>query len=210
MAFFSFITALFHARTHGSPLPEKVDGLFFGLGNWGGRYAGTRHNIGFMVAEALAARLDDWKEGDFGEAAFVHGTLFSSKSVIVARPRTFVNRSGSAVGRYLNRWQFPAARILVIVDDYQLPMGTLRARRGGSDGGHNGLKSIIQTIGDDFPRLRVGIGPLPPQTSSVDFVLGAFTAEEEMRLKTVIPRAADACVLFAEKGIDAVMNGFNR
>jgi PTH1 family peptidyl-tRNA hydrolase len=194
----------------GSP-PETADVIYFGLGNEGNRYARSRHNIGFRIADALAQRLGNRKKGFFGEAEYIEGTLFESrKKVLTVKPLTLMNRSGDAVERYIETCRCPLPNALVIVDDYHLVLGALRARQNGSDGGHNGLKSIIsRTGGGDFPRLRIGIGPLPEDTASIDFVLGSFTDAEEKELETVVPRAVDACLLFAESGINAVMNKFN-
>lgn len=205
MALLSYLRKLFCSRT----LPRSIDVLFFGLGNPGERYSATRHNIGFRVAQALSERIADIKSGSFGNADFSSGRLFSTKIVLVARPRTFMNRSGDAVAAYVDRWQFPVSQALVIVDDYHLPLGKLRGRRGGSDGGHNGLKSIAGRMGENFPRLRVGIGPLPEGISAIDFVLGPFTDAQEELLKTAVPRAADACMAFAQGGIETVMNAYN-
>ena len=207
MAFFSFLK-LFSRKA--AALPEPAEVIFFGLGNSGESYARTRHNIGFRVAQALSERLEERKNGLFGNADFIAGKLFSTKPVLVVKPRTFMNRSGEAVKAYVDRLNVPPSRTLVIVDDYHLPIGKLRARRGGSDGGHNGLKSIIACVGEDFPRLRVGIGPLPATIATIDFVLGSFSDAEEERLQTVIPQAAEACALFAREGIEAVMNKHNR
>ena len=194
----------------GTP-PETPDVLFFGLGNIGSRYALTRHNTGYKVADALTERLANRINGRFEESAYIQGTLFESrKKVLVVKPQNFMNRSGDTVGSYITCCHPRLQDILVIVDDYNLPFGRLRARPGGSDGGHNGLKSIIDRIGRrDFPRLRIGIGPLPQGMSSIDFVLGPFTGAEEKELDAVIARAVDACVLFTRSGIEAVMNKFN-
>jgi peptidyl-tRNA hydrolase, PTH1 family len=194
----------------GSP-PENVDVLFFGLGNKGEHYARSRHNIGFRIADACAQKLGNRKKGFFAEAGYIEGTIFESrKKVLTVKPLTFMNRSGDAVKRYIETCRCPLSNVLVIVDDFSLPLGSLRARRNGSDGGHNGLKSIIsRTESENFPRLRIGIGPLPKDTSSIDFVLGSFTNAEEKKLETAVPHAVDACLLFAESGIDAVMNKFN-
>ena len=206
MALLHFFQKLFRRDTP----PEIADVLFFGLGNQGSRYALSRHNVGFRIADALAERLENTAHGGFAEAVYIRGTIFESKKKVLAvKPHTFMNRSGDAVEKYLETYRCPAANALVIVDDYHLPLGTLRARRSGSDGGHNGLKSIIDRIGEGFPRLRVGIGPVPHNAAAIDFVLGSFTEAEEQTLKTVLPRAVDACVLFAENGINAVMNNFN-
>jgi PTH1 family peptidyl-tRNA hydrolase len=136
------------------------------------------------------------------------GTLFFRIPVLVAQPTTFMNRSGEAVAACVKQWSVDLSKVLVIVDDYNLPLGSLRARRSGSDGGHNGLKSIIAAIGDGFPRLRVGIGPVSG-VPAIEFVLGAFTGAEEEVLKKTVPAAVDACMLFAKEGIDAAMDRYN-
>ena len=206
MALLSFLARLFRK---GTP-PETAEVLFFGLGNKGSSYAFTRHNIGYRIADALAERLESRTNGCFAEAGYIQGTLFESrKKVLVVKPYTFMNRSGGAVESYIAQNRCPRSNILVMVDDYNLPLGRLRIRRNGSDGGHNGLKSIIALIGGNFPRLRIGIGPLPGGTAGIDFVLGSFTDAEEKGLKEVIPRAVDACVLFAQNGTEAVMNTIN-
>jgi PTH1 family peptidyl-tRNA hydrolase len=206
MAWFTPFKRLFSKETR----LESVDVLFFGLGNIGEKYTATRHNIGFKVADALTSRLQHRSTGRFGEADYSTGVLFKSKKVLVVKPRTFMNRSGAAVKQYHEAVAVPVSRMLVVVDDYQLPFGTVRARGAGSDGGHNGLASIITTLGESFPRLRIGIGPLPAGMGAVEFVLGGFTDREEEALETVITRAVEACRCFAEKGIDTVMNRFNR
>jgi PTH1 family peptidyl-tRNA hydrolase len=207
MALFAFLKALFRKP---DSVPDVADVLFFGLGNSTEAYVRTRHNIGFRVVESLSERLEDRTTGYVGNADFIAGTLFSTKKGLVIKPRTFMNRSGEAVKAYVDRLGVPLAQVLVIVDDYNLPLGKLRARREGSDGGHNGLKSIIDHVGEEFPRLRVGIGPLPANIAAVDFVLGKFTETDEKQLATVIPQAAEACMLFAREGIEAVMNVYNR
>lgn len=213
MALLQFFQRLFSrlcAFGTGTP-PEIPDVLFFGLGNKGRRYSHTRHNIGYRIADALAERIDNRTGGFFAEATYIQGTLFESrKKVLAVKPLTFMNRSGDTVDGYITHCHSRLPDILVIIDDYNLPLGKLRARREGSDGGHNGLKSIIGRIGrQDFPRLRVGTGPLPQGVSGIDFVLGSFTGAEEKELNTAIARAVDACVLFAQNGIEAVMSRFN-
>ena len=186
-----------------------VDSLIVGLGNIGSAYRATRHNIGFRVADAVCERLKGATRGTYGEADYTAGTLFSNMRVLVVKPRTLMNRSGEAVKRYLDTWPVPSGRMLVVVDDYQLPLGKIRARAGGSDGGHNGLKSIAAMVGEDYPRLRVGIGPAPASGTAIDFVLGDFTGAEEALLAAVVPRAAEACELFVHKDVQSVMNTFN-
>ncbi|MBN2037778.1 MAG: aminoacyl-tRNA hydrolase [Chitinispirillaceae bacterium] len=206
MTWLSFFTRVLAKEAR----PQAVEVLFFGLGNRGEKYAATRHNIGFRVADALACRLSNRRDGRFGDADYSTGTLFTSTKALVAKPRTFMNRSGAAVEQYREAFRIPVSRMLVVVDDYQLPLGTMRARRGGSDGGHNGLASIVRTQGETFPRLRIGIGPLPQGMGAVEFVLGSFATHEEDALEAVIVRAVDACLCFAEKDIETVMNRFNR
>ena len=206
MAIVSYIKRLFSRNS----LPPSVDSMVVGLGNIGSVYVFTRHNIGFRVVEAFGKRFSGPMRGVFADADFSSGTLFSRIIVLAIKPRTLMNRSGTAIEKYLAKWRLPASRMLVVVDDYNLPLGKLRARGGGSDGGHNGLKSIITCLGEDFPRLRVGIGPLTAGMGpAVDFVLGCFTPVEEDKLITVIPRAVEACELFAECGIEAVMSKYN-
>jgi peptidyl-tRNA hydrolase, PTH1 family len=209
MVIFSYIKRLFSRTLR---LPTSVDALIVGLGNIGPAYVSTRHNIGFRVVEALCNRLSGPERGIFADADFSSGTLFSTNQVLAIKPRTLMNRSGVAIEKYLAKWQLPASRMLVVVDDYNLPLGKLRARGGGSDGGHNGLKSISNSCGEDFPRLRVGIGPLSTGKglrTHIDFVLGNFAAIEEEQLKSVIPCAVEACELFVKSGIQAVMNKYN-
>lgn len=208
MDILSYIKGLF-SRTS---VPASVDALVVGLGNIGPAYVSTRHNIGFRVVEALSSRLYGLERGIFGDADFSCGTLFSDKKVLAIKPRTLMNQSGSAIDRYLAKWQLPASRMLVVVDDINLPLGKLRARETGSDGGHNGLKSISRFCGEGFPRLRVGIGPSGGNKGAgtlVDFVLGKFTDAEEEQLKEVVPRAKEACELFVKSGIKAVMSKYN-
>ena len=158
----------------------------------------------------LALELKNKVAGNRAEADYFAGMLFESTYSLVIKPRTFMNRSGAAVESFSKDFHCPAEKLLVIVDDYHLPLGMMRARRGGSDGGHNGLKSIIERIGENFPRLRVGIGPLPAGKPSIDFVLGHFSRYEEEILQQVVPRAVEACKLFAQSGIEPVMNVYNK
>lgn len=137
------------------------------------------------------------------------GTSSSDNVVAVIRPLTFMNRSGEVVSDVLKRNVSTDVKIIVVVDDFNIPLGTMRARKGGSHGGHNGLKSIIGHIGSEFPRLRIGIGPLPEKSSVIDFVLGNFTNEEEQKLTTILNEAKMALTLFTDQNIDAVMRNCN-
>ena len=206
MGFFSFLTDLF---IHPA-LPESVDYIVVGLGNPGAEYIRTRHNVGFRVAEFLAKQLGSAVTGKINEAEFICGILHTGKRVLVAKPRTFMNRSGIAVEALVKRLNVPLSSILVCVDDFNIPLGAVRIRRGGSHGGHNGLKSIAAQVGSDFPRIRIGIGPLPQGADIISFVLGEFSGEENATLEKVVPRAADAAKLFMSDGIDIAMNHFNK
>lgn len=205
MSLFSFFDKLF-----GKPeLPDSIDLIFFGLGNPGSRYARTRHNIGFRVIDGLAEQLSEKKEGRTGNADWVYGKV-NTRNVLVVKPLTFMNKSGLAVKDLLSQSNVNIAATMVVVDDFNIPVGTLRARRGGSHGGHNGLKSITSAIGPDFPRLRIGIGPLPEGADIIDFVLGDFSDQEESALAEVISRAVEALNFFMKEGIDPLMNKYNK
>ena len=186
--------------------------LIVGLGNPGRRYKETRHNLGFVVADELASHLDIHFRAGKGEYEIAEGSLKGS-TIILAKPLTMMNDSGLAVVDLVERYEIPPGNILVVCDDFQLPLGALRLRPGGSDGGHNGLYSIIyHLLSDQFPRLRCGIGrETMPQDKSLmaDFVLEKFRADETSEVSSMITRARDAVVIFASEGLSAAMNTFN-
>jgi PTH1 family peptidyl-tRNA hydrolase len=130
-------------------------------------------------------------------------------TVACIKPLTFVNRSGIAVKECLTRYALQPGKCLIVVDDFNLPLGTIRFRRQGSDGGHNGLKSIIAENGDDFPRLRIGIGPKPAGIQTVDFVLSRFADHETGSMHAIVQTAAEAVLFFCGAGIEAAMNKYN-
>lgn len=177
-----------------------------GLGNPGREYAGTRHNIGFDVLDEVARRwhvqLRPWKS--VADVAVV-----SNRSVVLVAPQTYMNLSGDAVSRIAAFHKLAPTDVLVVVDEVQLPLGRLRVRRNGSAGGHNGLKSITQHIGAEFPRLRIGVGRGDPKLDLADHVLSKFGREEREAVADLVSRAADAVELFAGEGLDVVMNRFN-
>jgi PTH1 family peptidyl-tRNA hydrolase len=191
------------------PFSKKIDAIIFGLGNPGEEYSLTRHNIGFMVADKLTTLLSDVTTKRFGDAVTTVGVL-ENKTVAVVKPLTYMNSSGNAVDAIMKVTSLPLSSVIVLVDDFNIPLGTLRVRKGGSAGGHNGLKSIQSFVGLDYPRLRIGIGPLPDGLSVIDFVLGKFTSDEFDALDNVIPSVIDACRMFLEYDLDAVMNKFNK
>jgi peptidyl-tRNA hydrolase, PTH1 family len=187
--------------------------LIVGLGNPGRRYVGTRHNVGFDVLDLIAERHHlEWEAAPRGiEALAASQRNAGSAAVILAKPMTFMNLSGQAVGELLRFYKIDLADLLVIVDEVHLEVGRLRARRGGSAGGHNGLKSIIGLLGsEDFARLRVGVGRGEARRDLADHVLAKFDPLEGEIIAEAVGRAADAADLFVAEGIGPVMNRFNR
>ncbi len=184
--------------------------LVVGLGNPGSEYRDTRHNVGFLVADEIARRWrlsDAWREKF--EALHVRTTV-GDQAVIVAKPLTFMNRSGQAVAGLAAFYQIDPADVLVVTDDVALPLGRLRARPDGGAGGHNGLKSIIQHLGTPaFPRVRVGVGRGDDRRDLADHVLGRFDAGERDTVSAAVLRAADASERFLTDGIERVMSVFN-
>ena len=177
-----------------------------GLGNPGPEYKRTRHNLGFDVVDELArrwhVRLRSWKS--VADLAVV-----PDRDVLLAEPKTFMNLSGEAVQRVAAFHKIDPADVLVVVDDVNLPLGRLRTRRSGSAGGHNGLKSVIQHLGLDFPRLRIGVGRGDQRRDLADHVLARFDQDEAAEVERMTTRAADAAETFLTDGIAAVMNAYN-
>ena len=182
--------------------------MVVGLGNIGFEYVDTRHNIGFSVLDAWAqASNTSFSTKRYGDVAEVR---FKGHSFTLLKPSTYMNLSGKAVNYWLQQSKIPVERLLVIVDDMALPIGHLRLRKKGSDGGHNGLANIAQMIGtESYCRLRIGIGSHIGFGSQVDFVLGKWTAEEKVELKPAIERAIDVIKAFGTIGVDRAMNQYN-
>jgi PTH1 family peptidyl-tRNA hydrolase len=179
--------------------------LIAGLGNPGREYQRTRHNVGFMILDRLAA--DRQLPWDYSEK---WGAAWAKTEVILVKPATFMNRSGEPLAAIANFYKISAAEMLVVLDDFALPLGRLRLRTSGSSGGHNGLESIFQHFGTEaVPRLRVGIGAAPAQ-GAVDYVLGRFFEEEQPLLDETIERAAAAVKCAVDKSVIAAMNEFNK
>lgn len=196
------------------PKKGALNWLIVGLGNPGKKYAGTRHNAGAMVLAELVRRHPDAfgqlvESGKF-KAKIAKGRLGDHK-VLLAFPQTFMNLSGLSVSAIAKFYRLPAERVLVIFDDKDLPLGTLRLRPEGGAGGHNGVKSIIGDLGTDkFPRLRVGIGTaVTERADTADFVLGHPSAEEKAKLAKAVEQAANAIETAMKEGLDAAMNRFN-
>ena len=183
--------------------------LIVGLGNPGPRYAGTRHNVGFDAVDLLASRHGvEWATAPRGAEALVANWRMGG--AIFAKPLTFMNLSGAAVIALLQFYKIEFAGMLVIVDEVQLETGRIRIRPSGSAGGHNGLKSIIGSLGTDtFSRLRIGVGRGDTRRDLADHVLAKFDADERPVIGDAIARAADATELFIAEGIQPAMNRFN-
>jgi PTH1 family peptidyl-tRNA hydrolase len=186
-------------------LPVK---LIVGLGNPGAQYKGTRHNIGFAVIDEIARRAAVGFESAPAEAVIAKWRR-PEGGALLAKPLTFMNLSGQAVGEIARYFKVDVPDLLIVVDEAQLPLGKLRARARGSAGGHNGLKSVIAHLGDDFSRLRIGVGRGGQQRDLADHVLSRFEKDEAAEVERMTTRAADAAEMFITSGIEAVMNAFN-
>ena len=190
--------------------------LIAGLGNIGEEYSFTRHNIGFEVADALALELNK-VEGSSAAKLFhterlasVYEGRFKGKTLVMIKPTTYMNLSGKAVNYWMQAEKIPVSNILVITDDLALPFGTLRLKKKGSDGGHNGLSDIIETLGtNEFARLRFGIGSDFPKGKQVDYVLQHWSKQEETLLSERIEKAVQIVKSFVSIGIDRTMSDFN-
>lgn len=188
--------------------------LIVGLGNPGAQYARTRHNAGWFVIDELARRhAIDISRKSFD--ARLGSGLIAEQRVVLAKPQTFMNLSGRAVSAILRYHNITLDHLLVVTDDLNLPLGKLRLRVGGSDGGHNGLKSVAQSVASkDYPRLRFGVSEPPraerEQHGTADFVLRPFTPDEWPVVERVTGRAADCVETFIREGAEAAMNQFNR
>jgi PTH1 family peptidyl-tRNA hydrolase len=181
--------------------------LVVGLGNPGRRYRGTRHNVGFEVVERLARR---WGTRFRAEGlAEVAEASFAGTPVLLAKPLTYMNRSGAAVREIVSRWRLSPSDVVVVYDDMDLPLGTLRVRARGSAGGHHGMASVLEALGtSEVARVRVGIGR--PERDAVDHVLSRFEADEQPKAEEAVERAADAVETLLLEGTAAAMDRFNR
>ena len=182
-----------------------------GLGNPGREYRETRHNVGFMVVDEIARRHGlGWAQAPSQVPDAFVAKRFGPDAVLLAKPLTFMNRSGDAVAGLARYYDVAPGDLLVVIDEAALPFGKLRARARGSAGGHNGLKSIIERLGTtEFPRLRLGVGRGDGRRDLADHVLSTFERGERAELESFITRAADAAEMFAAEGIDTVMKVYN-
>lgn len=200
--------------SRGSPheAPTRVEipvQVIVGLGNPGARYEGTRHNIGF---DAVVSLLDDRavRSRHFDGGLLVE-TEMAGRQISLLRPMGYMNRSGGPVRRLLESEGLSPEEALIVCDDYALPLGTIRTRRRGSDGGHNGLASILSALGtDEIPRMRLGIGNPPAGEDPADFVLARFAPQEAAPVEDLLERAVRAIETAVGQGIETAMNRFNR
>ena len=183
--------------------------LILGLGNPGRKYEGTRHNVGFDVVDLIAARFERsfvQSHPDYVYASVTH----KKHPILLVKPLTFMNLSGLVAGNLIRRLGIEPERMLVVVDDFNLPLGRIRIREEGSDGGHNGLKSIANSLETNiFPRLRIGVGPLPEKAEPSEFVLGRFKLEEQESVKKGLEIATESAIFMAVHLIDEAMNRYN-
>lgn len=187
--------------------------LVVGLGNIGAEYAATRHNVGFMVVDALVARKSSeasttsFRTDRLGDVATVK---VKGHTLILLKPSTYMNLSGRAVAYWMQKEKIEPQNLLIVVDDIAFDFGTLRMRAKGSDGGHNGLKSINSSLSTDtYPRLRVGVGGDFPRGHQVDYVLGEWSEEERAKMPEVLTEACDGIELFVLQGTERAMNIIN-
>lgn len=183
--------------------------LIVGLGNPGRKYAGTRHNVGFEVLEALASRHGAPRPRAAFESEIVELTI-GGERVLLAAPQTYMNLSGRSVRRLVDFYKLTTEQLLVVCDDLNLPTGRLRLRRSGSAGGQKGLQNIIEHLGSpNFARLRIGIGRPSPPVNPTDYVLQRFSTSERDVIDRAVVEAADAAELWLSIGVDAAMNRVN-
>jgi peptidyl-tRNA hydrolase, PTH1 family len=196
---------------NGTMLPETENQVYLivGLGNPGREYKETRHNAGFMLLDRLAQRLGE-KFTRLESRALVTKATYQERRLILAKPQTYMNESGKAVGALSRFYKVPLDNLLVIYDEVDLPLGTLRLRPGGGSAGQKGMRSIIDRLGSEtFPRLRIGIGRPPGRMDAADYVLQKFSKSEAEIAAQMLDRAVDAVLVYVTAGLDKAMNMYN-
>src|SRR5579884_3206056 len=178
--------------------------MVVGLGNPGAKYERTRHNVGFLVVDEVARRLrvENWKTKDAARQAYD-----SSRRTVLVQPQSYMNNSGVPVRLIASWYRTPPDALLVVYDELDLPFGRIRMRPFGGHGGHNGMRSIIATMGDRFPRIRVGVGR--PQHDSIDHVLSPFAPDERAKLSEIVDAAARGAELWLNESLEAAMQFLN-
>ncbi len=200
---------MFFSKREESP-SSGFDYLIAGLGNPGEQYAFTRHNAGFLALDEIAARAGIRVKSLKFKSLYGTGQI-AGKKVVLLKPQTFMNASGEALRDAAQFYKIPMEKVIVLYDDISLDVGRLRIRRKGSDGGHNGIKSILYLTGSDqFPRIKLGVGKKPhPEMDLADWVLSRFTKEEGKLLEEAIDKAAQALELMIQDNTEEAMNRFN-
>jgi peptidyl-tRNA hydrolase, PTH1 family len=185
--------------------------LIVGLGNPGREYEKTRHNAGYMVIDRLVSRFAPGAPARARFNAAIVEAPIAGQPCLLAKPTTYMNRSGPAVAEAVRFYKLDLPTdVLILVDDLYLPAGTIRVRPAGGSAGHNGLEDLERALGtQDYPRLRIGIDPKPPYMDQADYVLGRFSDEQWAKVAPALDKAAEAVELFVSKGLDAAMNKFN-
>ncbi len=183
--------------------------MIAGLGNPGRQYRGNRHNIGFMVIDHLARRLGlSFSRVQF--RALITDGRYQDQRMILAKPQTYMNDSGKAVGALARFYKVPLDQMVLAHDDVDLPFGAIRIRPGGGSAGQKGVASVIQSLGSqDFPRMRIGVGRPPGEKNAAAYVLQDFDRGEDKELEEILDRAVDAILLFVTQGLDRAMNQYN-
>jgi peptidyl-tRNA hydrolase, PTH1 family len=189
--------------------PQSLQYLIAGLGNPGREYRASRHNIGFMLVDRLASRLGVIFSR-LETKALVTKAEYSGRRIVLAKPQTFMNLSGQAVGSLARFYKVPLENLLVVYDEVDLPFGTIRIRPGGGSAGHRGMASIIERLGtQDYPRMRLGIGRPPGHMDAADYVLQDFSRADGEALALFLDRAVDAVLVFIAQGLMTAMNQYN-
>lgn len=187
---------------------EKLTAIV-GLGNPGRKYESTRHNVGFSAIDILSAKYGI-RVNRLKHKALTGDGIIKGEKVILVKPQTFMNLSGESINEIAEWYKLPMENLIVMYDDVDLPVGTIRIRPKGSSGTHNGMRSVIyQLRSDEFPRIRIGIGKAPEEWDLADYVLSRFNAEEAVKVAKSIERAAEAAAAIVQSGIETAMNLYN-